>query len=167
MSRPFPAVTTGKPTILKRQAFINTDRRRSKIQTGDMEAPLAGPPVFDVPASPSHTSSRPILDVLKSLVSRPKSQVPSPHTRVLLSPSPCPRSTFIASHHYSQFALSHSPRENTHLKKRKIREYPRFAQDAFNREFLQIDWETSNSVDESFAQFYNKLNKLINFETTS
>ena len=42
-------------------------------------------PVFDVPASPSHTSPRPILDVLKSLVSRP--QVPSPHTRVLMSPS--------------------------------------------------------------------------------
>ena len=37
-------------------------------------------PVFDVPASSFHTSPRPILDVLKSLVSRP--QVPSPHTRV-------------------------------------------------------------------------------------
>ena len=35
--------------------------------------------------SPSHTSPRPILDVLKSLVSRPK--VPSPHTRVPMSPS--------------------------------------------------------------------------------
>ena len=42
-------------------------------------------PVFEVLASPSHTSPRPILDVLKSLVSRP--QVPSPHTRVPTSPS--------------------------------------------------------------------------------
>ena len=50
---------------------------------------------FDVPASPSHTSPRPILDVLKSLVSRP--QIPSPHTRVPMSPSPCPRPTFIHS----------------------------------------------------------------------
>ena len=32
---------------------------------------------------------------LKSLVSRP--QVPSPHTRVPMSPSPCPRPTFIRS----------------------------------------------------------------------
>ena len=42
-------------------------------------------PVFDVPASPSHTSPRPILDVLKSLVSRP--HVPSPHTRIPMFPS--------------------------------------------------------------------------------
>ena len=42
-------------------------------------------PVFDVPASPSHTSRRPILDVFKSLVSR--SQVQSSHTRVPMSPS--------------------------------------------------------------------------------
>ena len=35
-------------------------------------------------------------------------------------------------------------------------------QDAFNTELLQIDWKASSSVDESFAQFYNKLNKLIN-----
>ena len=51
------------------------------------------------PASPTSlylTSPRPILDVLKSLVSRP--QVPSPHTRVPTSPSPCPRPTFIHSH---------------------------------------------------------------------
>ena len=47
------------------------------------------------PASPSHTSPRPILDVLKSLVSRP--HVPSPHTRVPMSPSPCLRPTFIHS----------------------------------------------------------------------
>ena len=50
------------------------------------------------PASPASlflTSPRPILDVLKSLVSRP--QVPSPHTRVPMSPSPCPRPTFIHS----------------------------------------------------------------------
>ena len=43
---------------------------------------------FSHPASPASlflTSPRPILDVLKSLVSRP--QVPSPHTRVLMSPS--------------------------------------------------------------------------------
>ena len=44
-------------------------------------------PVFDVPASPSHTSPRPILDVLKSLVSISRPQVPSPHTPVSLSPS--------------------------------------------------------------------------------
>ena len=53
-------------------------------------------PVFEVPASPASlflTSPRPILDVLKSLVSRP--QVQSPHTRVLMSPYPCPRPTFI------------------------------------------------------------------------
>ena len=42
-------------------------------------------PVPHVPASPSHTSLCPILDVLKYLVSRP--QVPSPHTRVPMSPS--------------------------------------------------------------------------------
>ena len=50
------------------------------------------------PASPASlflTSPRPILDVLKSLVSRP--QIPSPHTRVPMSPSPCPRPTFIHS----------------------------------------------------------------------
>ena len=47
-------------------------------------------PVSHVPASP-----RPLLDVLKSLVLRP--QVPSPHTRVPMSPSPCPRPTFIHS----------------------------------------------------------------------
>ena len=47
------------------------------------------------PASLYLTSPRPILDVLKSLVSRP--QVPSPHTRVPMSPSPCPRPTFIHS----------------------------------------------------------------------
>ena len=35
------------------------------------------------PTSPSHTSLHPILDVLKSLVSRP--QVPSPHIRVPMS----------------------------------------------------------------------------------
>ena len=37
----------------------------------------------------------PYFDVLKSLVSRP--QVPSPHTRVPMSLSPCPRPTFIHS----------------------------------------------------------------------
>ena len=37
------------------------------------------------PVSPSQTSPRPILDVLKSLVSRP--QVPSPPTRIPMSPS--------------------------------------------------------------------------------
>ena len=66
------------------------------------------------------------------------------------------------SDHYSRFALFHSPREKTHLKKRKIRDYSHFVQDAFNMELLQIDWKTSRSVDESFVQFYNKLNKLIN-----
>ena len=45
--------------------------------------------------SPSHTSARPILDVPKSLVSRPR--VTSPHTRVPMSPSPCPRPSFIHS----------------------------------------------------------------------
>ena len=66
------------------------------------------------------------------------------------------------SDHYSQFALFHSPGEKTHLKKRNIRDYSHFVQDAFNMELLQIDWKTSCSVDESFAQFYNKLNKLSN-----
>ena len=41
------------------------------------------------------TSPRPILDVLKSLVS--SAQVPSPHTRVPMSLSPCTRPTFIHS----------------------------------------------------------------------
>ena len=53
---------------------------------------------FSHPASPASlflTSPRPILDVLKSLVSRP--QVPSPHTSVPMSPYPCPRPTFIHS----------------------------------------------------------------------
>ena len=45
------------------------------------------------PASPSHMSPRPILDVPKSLVSRP--QVTSPPTCVPMSPSPCPRPTLI------------------------------------------------------------------------
>ena len=47
---------------------------------------------YSHPASPGSlvlTSPRPIFDVLKSLVSCP--QVPSPHTRVPMSPSPCPR----------------------------------------------------------------------------
>ena len=50
------------------------------------------------PVSPGSlylTSPHPILDVLKFLVSRP--QVPSPHTRIPMSPSPCPRPTFIHS----------------------------------------------------------------------
>ena len=59
------------------------------------------------------------------------------------------------SDHYSQFALFYSPREKTHLKKRKIRDYSHFVQDAFNMELLQIDWKTSSSVDEPFSQFYN------------
>ena len=41
------------------------------------------------------TSLCPILDVPKSLISGP--QVPSPHTRVLMSQSPCPHPTFIHS----------------------------------------------------------------------
>ena len=41
------------------------------------------------------TSPCPILDVLNSLVSHP--QVPSPHTCVPMSPSPCPCPTFIHS----------------------------------------------------------------------
>ena len=61
-------------------------------------------PVFDVPTSPSHTSPRPMLDVLKSLVSRP--QVPSPHTRVPMSQSPCPRPTFI--HNRNELVCSKS-----------------------------------------------------------
>ena len=65
------------------------------------------------------------------------------------------------SDHYSQFALFHSPREKTHLKKGKIRDYSNFVQDAFNTELLQIAWKASSSVEESFAQFYNKLNKII------
>ena len=53
---------------------------------------------YSHPASPGSlvlTSPRPIFDVLKSLVSCP--QVPSPHTRVPMSPSPCPRPTFVHS----------------------------------------------------------------------
>lgn len=67
--------------------------------------------------------------------------------------------------YYSQFALFHSPGKKTHLKKPKIRDYSHFVRDAFNMELLQIDWKTSSSVDESFAQFYNKSNNLINAET--
>ena len=43
------------------------------------------------PASPSHKPPRPILDVPNSLVSRPRV------TRVPMSPSPCPRPSFIHS----------------------------------------------------------------------
>ena len=60
------------------------------------------PPTFAIII---HSPLRPILDVLKSLVSRP--QVPSPHTRVPMSPSPCPRSTFIHSQ-IIVFDLKHS-----------------------------------------------------------
>ena len=52
-------------------------------------------PCIWCPCVPIPKSPRPILDVLKSLVSRP--QVPSPHTCVPMSPSPCPRPTFIHS----------------------------------------------------------------------
>ena len=45
---------------------------------------------------------------------------------------------------------------------KKIRDSSHFLQDAFNMELLQIDWKSSSSVDESFAQFYIELNKLIN-----
>ena len=45
---------------------------------------------------------------------------------------------------------------------KKIRDSSHFVQDAFNMELLQIDWKSSSSVDESFAQFYIELNKLIN-----
>ena len=57
------------------------------------------------PASPSHTSPLPILAVPKSLVSRPR--VTSPHTHVPMSPSPCPRPSFIHSHD-ALFACAHS-----------------------------------------------------------
>ena len=62
----------------------------------------------------------------------------------------------------STFGRAYGLIRPTHLKKRKIRDYSHFVQDAFNTELLQIDWRTSSSVDESFAQFYSELNKLIN-----
>ena len=69
-------------------------------------------PVFDVPASPSHTSPRPILDVLKSLVSLPQVPSPkSPHTR-----------PDVPVHFYTQpentvgwSCMPHSPRKATAL----------------------------------------------------
>ena len=51
---------------------------------------------YSHPASPSPMSPHPLLDVLKSLVSRP--QVRSPHTLIPMSPSPCPHPTSIHSH---------------------------------------------------------------------
>ena len=42
------------------------------------------------------------------------------------------------SDHYSQFALFHSPREKTHLKKRKIRDYSHFVQDALTRSSCKL-----------------------------
>ena len=61
--------------------------------------PLPPRPCIWRPASPSHTSPRSILDVHKSLVSRPR--VTSPHTHVPMSPSPCPRPSYFI----------HSPKE--------------------------------------------------------
>ena len=55
-------------------------------------------PCISRTASPSHLSSRPLLDVPKSLVLRP--HVPGPHTRVSMSPSPCPCPSFIHSHKF-------------------------------------------------------------------
>ena len=60
-----------------------------------LRPPLPPRPCIWRPASPSHTSPRSILDVPKSLVPRPR--VTSPHTRVPMSPSPCPRPSFIHS----------------------------------------------------------------------
>ena len=63
----------------------------------------------------------------------------------------------------STFGRAYGLIRPTHLKKRKIRDYSHFVQDAFNTELLQIAWKaSSSSVEESFAQFYNKLNKIIN-----
>ena len=66
-----------------------------------LRPPLPPRPCIWRPASPSHTSPRSILDVHKSLVSRPR--VTSPHTRVPMSPSPCPRP--------SPSYFIHSPKE--------------------------------------------------------
>ena len=52
---------------------INNTFSRRKRFTSDFTSCV---PIFDVPASPSHTSPRPILDVLKFLPNRK-----SPHTR--------------------------------------------------------------------------------------
>ena len=87
MSRPFPAVTTGKPTILKRQAFINTDRRRSKIQTGDMGAPPWQGLLYLT--SPRPRPTRPRVPYLMS--SSPSSRVPSLKSQVPTHASCCPR----------------------------------------------------------------------------
>ena len=67
-------------------------------------------PVFEVSASPSHTSPRPILVVLKSLISRP--QVPSPHARVPMHAFPCPRPTFIHSRMFVKSAVRRNPLGN-------------------------------------------------------
>ena len=63
--------------------------------------------------------------------------------------------------HNSQFALYHSPKEDSYRQKCKVRDYSHFSQAAFNNDLLQIDWETRNSADKSFSCFYNKLNKLV------
>ena len=63
-------------------------------------------PVFDVRRPRPTRPPRPILDVpCNSLVSRPR--VTSPHTHVPMSPSPCPRPSFIHSHD-ALFACEHS-----------------------------------------------------------
>ena len=54
-------------------------------------------PCIWLPVSLSHTSPGPTLDVPKSLVSGP--QVPSPHTRIPMSLSPCPCPSFIQNVH--------------------------------------------------------------------
>ena len=79
--------------VVKLRSRARSNRMLEYLRALSLPEPCV--PVFDVPASPSHTSLRPILDVLKSPVSRP--QVPSPYTRVPMFPSPCPRPTFIHS----------------------------------------------------------------------
>ena len=65
------------------------------------------------------------------------------------------------SDHYSQFALFHSPREDSYLQKCKVQYYSHFSQVTFNNDLLQIDWVARSSADKSFSCFYNKLNKLV------
>ena len=63
--------------------------------------------------------------------------------------------------HNFQFALYHSPKEDSYHQKCKVRDYSHFSQAAFNNDLLQIDCETRNSADKSFSCSYNKLNKLV------
>ena len=88
-TRVWGLVTRGRETRNLRTSSMG----RRDVWDGDAGTPNTGTQrTRDVN---SYSKSRAILDLLKSFVSRPR--VPSPHTRVPMSPSPCPLSSFIHS----------------------------------------------------------------------